>query len=144
MPELGPLGTVRGALSNGRPYRERDTADSSSLANRWLRGSSMRIRSLIAAATLLAQFTSLPALAQDEAKPGVTDAQPTPNVRAPNAIPPSMLGFGDREKLCLAWSDGCVTCLRSESGGPVCSNIGISCQPKDIQCARQRHPETPK
>ena len=24
MPELGPLGTVRGAFSNGRPYRERN------------------------------------------------------------------------------------------------------------------------
>ena len=23
MPELGPLGSVRGAVSNGRPYRER-------------------------------------------------------------------------------------------------------------------------
>lgn len=69
----------------------------------------MRIRSLIAGATLLAQSTSVPALAQDEAKPGVTDAQSAPNVGAANAIPLSMLGFGDREKLCLVWSDGCVT-----------------------------------
>ena len=103
----------------------------------------MRIRSLIAGATLLAQSTSVPALAQDEAKPDVTDAQSAPNVGVANAIPLSMLGFGDREKLCLVWSDGCVTCLRSQSGGPICSNFGISCQPKDIQC-RQQQPETPK
>ena len=97
------------------------------------------IQSLIAAASLLAQFASVPALAQNESKPATTEARP-----ALNAVSPSMLGFGEREKLCLAWSDGCVTCLRSESGGAVCSNIGISCQPKDIQCTRQSEPETAK
>ena len=29
MPELGPLGSVRGAVSNDRPYRERHTSDCS-------------------------------------------------------------------------------------------------------------------
>ena len=104
-----------------------------------LQGLSMIIRSLIAGASLIAQFTSVPALAQNESKPTTTDAQP-----APNAISPSMLGFGDREKRCLVWSDACVICLRSESGGAVCSNIGISCQPKDIHCIRQSEPETAK
>ena len=104
-----------------------------------LRGLFMIIRSLIAGAWLLAQFASVQALAQNESKPATTDAQ-----AAPNSISPSMLGFGEREKLCLAWSDGCVTCLRSESGGAVCSNIGISCQPKDIHCIRQQEPETAK
>ncbi|MGB8526891.1 MAG: hypothetical protein WCD75_08640, partial [Rhodoplanes sp.] len=42
---------------------------------------------VFAGATLLAQSTSVPALAQDEAKPGVTDAQSAPNVGAANAIP---------------------------------------------------------
>ena len=104
-----------------------------------LQGLSMKIRSLIAGASLLAQFTTVPALAQNESKPATTDAQP-----APDAISPSMLGFGHREKLCLAWSDGCVICLRSESGGAVCSNIGIACQPKDIRCTRQQEPATAK
>ena len=97
------------------------------------------IQSLIAGASLLAQFASVPALAQNESEPATTEARP-----ALNAVSPSMLGFGEREKLCLAWSDGCVTCLRSELGGAVCSNIGISCQPKDIQCTRQSEPETAK
>jgi hypothetical protein len=66
-----------------------------------------------------------------------------PPAGAPNAISPSMLGFGNREPACLAWSDDCVTCMRSDTGEPVCSNIGISCQPKDIQC-KKRKSEAPK
>ena len=46
--------------------------------------------------------------------------------------------YGQRHKLCLAWSDGCVTCSRE--GG--CSNIGIACQPKEITCTQhQKAPE---
>ena len=45
--------------------------------------------------------------------------------------------YGEHDKLCLAWSDGCVTCSREG-----CSNIGIACQPKKITCTqRQKEPE---
>lgn len=36
---------------------------------------------------------------------------------------------------CSRWTDDCVTCTRSADGAaPLCSNIGIACQPKAIRC----------
>jgi hypothetical protein len=43
--------------------------------------------------------------------------------------------YGRHDKDCTAWTDGCVNCVRQKSGGDFsCSNIGIACQPKDIEC----------
>src|SRR5215471_18368315 len=42
--------------------------------------------------------------------------------------------YGDRNSACLRWSDQCRTCSRSSGGDPVCSNIGIACQPVAVQC----------
>jgi hypothetical protein len=45
--------------------------------------------------------------------------------------------YGRDAKDCLAWTDGCVSCIRQQSGGDYsCSNIGIACQPKAIECTR--------
>jgi hypothetical protein len=42
---------------------------------------------------------------------------------------------------CLRWTDECVSCTRGESNEPpLCSNIGVTCQPKAIRCVE---PETP-
>ena len=49
----------------------------------------------------------------------------------------SMRGYGDNEKSCQEWTDACVTCQRSDAGEPVCSNIGIACEPKAISCTRR-------
>jgi hypothetical protein len=59
--------------------------------------------------------------------------QPSPALNAP------IQRYGEHDKLCLVWSDGCVNCSRE--GG--CSNIGIACQPKkEITCIqRQKAPE---
>ena len=36
---------------------------------------------------------------------------------------------------CGRWTDECVSCSRGAEGEvPVCSNIGIACQPKGIRC----------
>jgi hypothetical protein len=36
---------------------------------------------------------------------------------------------------CARWTDACVNCTRGVEGeAPVCSNIGIACQPKAIRC----------
>ncbi len=46
--------------------------------------------------------------------------------------------YGRDAKDCLAWTDGCVSCIRQQSGGEEsCSNIGIACQPKEIECTRR-------
>jgi hypothetical protein len=44
---------------------------------------------------------------------------------------------------CSRWTDECVTCTREADSNtaPVCSNIGIACQPKTIRCLS---PDTPK
>ncbi|WP_424629384.1 hypothetical protein [Bradyrhizobium sp. SYSU BS000235] len=44
---------------------------------------------------------------------------------------------------CSRWTDECVTCTRETdtATAPVCSNIGIACQPKAIRCLS---PDTPK
>jgi hypothetical protein len=36
---------------------------------------------------------------------------------------------------CARWTDDCVNCARNAAGGaPLCSNIGIACQPHAIRC----------
>jgi hypothetical protein len=63
-------------------------------------------------------------------------ATPQPNIPPPLAVP--VEGYGDRDKLCLAWNDGCVTCQRDAAGDAACSNIGIACQPKEIKCTQRQ------
>lgn len=50
----------------------------------------------------------------------------------------SVQSFGDRNADCLAWGDGCVTCLRGEDGRPVCANPGPACTPRETACTRRR------
>jgi hypothetical protein len=46
--------------------------------------------------------------------------------------------YGRAATDCLAWTDGCVSCIRQQSGGDYsCSNIGIACQPNAIECTRR-------
>ena len=36
---------------------------------------------------------------------------------------------------CSRWTDECVNCARGAGGEPpVCSNVGIACQPRAIRC----------
>jgi hypothetical protein len=79
---------------------------------------------------------SVMALAQHQASPSV------PTV----AQPPSMHGYGDVDTTCLQWEDGCRACSRGTDGAPLCSNIGIACQPKNVHCTTRRPEErtTPK
>jgi hypothetical protein len=56
----------------------------------------------------------------------------------------SLHGYGDREKACQEWTDGCRTCTRPESGEAACSNIPIACQPKAISCVRRLEEKKPE
>jgi hypothetical protein len=58
----------------------------------------------------------------------------------PSAEDLSIQAYGDKNKSCQEWTDGCRTCQRSDAGEPACSNIGIACQPKPIACARRAEP----
>jgi hypothetical protein len=54
--------------------------------------------------------------------------------------------YGHSDVSCMEWSDSCVTCRRHQRGGEYsCSNIGIACQPKNVQCVlRGDEPAKPK
>ena len=65
---------------------------------------------------------------------GASAQTPAPNPAAEDA---SLHGYGDSDKTCQEWTDGCGTCMRSDAGEPVCPNIGIACQPKAISCTRR-------
>jgi hypothetical protein len=62
--------------------------------------------------------------------------QPAP--ASPPAPAPTVQGFGDADKTCVAWTDSCRTCLREADETVVCSNIGIACQPAEIRCTARR------
>ncbi len=56
------------------------------------------------------------------------------------AAEPSIHGYGDRDKTCLAWTDTCSSCERGDGDAVHCSNIGIACQPAAITCSRRSEP----
>jgi hypothetical protein len=66
-------------------------------------------------------------------------ATPTPTPPAP-ADDPSIHGYGDRDKTCMAWTDQCRSCERGDNDAIFCSNIGIACQPAAITCSRRSEP----
>ena len=69
--------------------------------------------------------------------------QPLPPDATPSTEPPSVQHYGDIDTICLRWTDSCRACSRSADGAPVCSNIGIACQPKKVECLERRE-ATPK
>ncbi len=64
-------------------------------------------------------------------------SEPAPTPSAPAATP-SIQAFGDQDKTCVMWSDGCRTCRRADNDEVTCSNIGIACQPVEIICTFRR------
>lgn len=64
-------------------------------------------------------------------------SEPVPIPPAP-AAEPSIQGYSDRDKTCVAWTDTCRSCERGADDTIVCSNIGIACQPAEIICSSRR------
>jgi hypothetical protein len=64
------------------------------------------------------------------------------DARAQETSPPSadharqhLHNYGDFDKTCMRWTDQCRICSRaSQAEASICSNIGIACQPKQIEC----------
>jgi hypothetical protein len=54
----------------------------------------------------------------------------------PPRMPPADFSLQKGPPNCARWTDECVNCARSATSGeaPVCSNIGVACQPKAIRC----------
>jgi hypothetical protein len=51
--------------------------------------------------------------------------------------------YGDLDNSCQQWTDGCRNCSRGTDGAPVCSNIGVVCQPGEVKCT-ERPGDAPK
>ncbi len=65
-------------------------------------------------------------------------AEQTAPAGPPAEEPPSIHRYGDVDAACQQWIDGCRACDRGNDGAPVCSNIGIACQPKAVQCTTRK------
>jgi hypothetical protein len=53
----------------------------------------------------------------------------------PSRAAPKEISIQKGPPNCSRWTDECVNCSRGAEGErPVCSNIGIACQPKAIRC----------
>jgi hypothetical protein len=70
--------------------------------------------------------------------------------QAPDAAPAGenqkhLHNYGSIDPTCIRWTDQCRTCNRStDEGEPGCSNIGIACQPKEVECLERRRAEERK
>ncbi|HEY1540863.1 MAG TPA: hypothetical protein VGG01_00500 [Xanthobacteraceae bacterium] len=82
---------------------------------------------MVAALAFALALAASPALAQSAAAPP-----------APPAVSPAIQGYGDHDKTCLAWSDGCVSCRAGADHAAACTNIGIACQPQAIACSERQ------
>ena len=55
---------------------------------------------------------------------------------APAKTPPSTAAFGEQDRACAEWTDGCIVCVRGDHG-PACSTPGIACVKGPVQCVRR-------
>ena len=65
----------------------------------------------------------------------------------PPSTGPKELSVHVNQPNCLRWTDECVSCTRDANNEtPICSNIGVACQPKAIRCLEAEAPkgELPK
>ncbi|HZB36990.1 MAG TPA: hypothetical protein VE443_03175 [Beijerinckiaceae bacterium] len=54
----------------------------------------------------------------------------------PTRTAPSTAAYGDQDKGCAEWTDGCIVCLRSEHAAS-CSTPGIACVRRPVECVRR-------
>ena len=52
--------------------------------------------------------------------------------------------YGNHDSTCIRWTDKCRTCNRGISADIVCSNIGIACQPADVECLERQQSDDKK
>lgn len=87
-----------------------------------LRGDHRRLRWLLIASSLTMAV--------------MTNAAVAAELAIPSRKPPADVSMQKGPPNCTRWTDECVNCARGATAGdaPVCSNIGLACQPKAIRC----------
>jgi hypothetical protein len=48
--------------------------------------------------------------------------------------------YGTEERDCLAWNDGCQICVRKPNQSASCSNVGIACLQRKVNCDERMPP----
>jgi hypothetical protein len=74
-------------------------------------------------------------------------AQPTteePKPPVSNESERHVSNYGDQDSTCIRWTDKCRTCNRGINADIVCSNIGIACQPTEVECLERRQSDDKK
>jgi hypothetical protein len=92
----------------------------------------LRLRSMVSAMSL-GFFVTLTSAQQP------ADTLPPP---VPQGV--DIFNFGEFDKTCTIWTDGCRNCSRGTGSSPNCGNIGIACQPQDKVTCSSRAPESSK
>ena len=91
----------------------------------------MFVRSLLA--IFLIAWPTIPASSADPAETNSATQSPSGSSRlTPREL--TVFDYGNNNKTCVAWSDGCVTCRRINGEQGQCSNVGIACQPGEVRC----------
>jgi hypothetical protein len=70
--------------------------------------------------------------------------QPTDTQEPPAASEANIFTYGEVDKTCMSWTDGCRNCSRGSGPMPNCGNIGIACQPQDKVTCFGRALQSPK
>jgi hypothetical protein len=105
----------------------------------------MRALLLVLLATFLIAANPARSLAQQPAvQPPATDSTPRQPATDPPADPQaSIFSYGEANPGCQSWTNACQACSRGENGAPLCSNIGIACQPQAVTCTARRPDQPP-
>ena len=65
------------------------------------------------------------------------------DIEIPPRHPPPDVSVQQGPANCSRWTDECVNCTRGTDGAPpVCSNIGIGCQPQAVRCLSPAIPQS--
>jgi len=81
-----------------------------------------------------------PPCANCVAQQTLPSADIVPDAPAKPPVPPNDPAVQAQLPGCEEWTDRCVTCRR-DAGKITCSNIGIACQPKAVECVRAERKE---
>src|SRR5262245_25233722 len=71
----------------------------------------------------------------------LTSAQQPDTHNLPAARDVDIFNYGEVDKTCMSWTDGCRNCSRGTGPFPNCGNIGIACQPRATVTCFGRAPE---
>jgi hypothetical protein len=65
-------------------------------------------------------------------------ASETTEAPARRQVQKHVYNYGEMDGTCMRWTDQCRTCARTGEKDSACSNIGIACQPAEVECTQRK------